>query len=149
MNPRPNDGSPLQTLFSLVGASVLLCCSFAQQAYSHDEDADSDGYTIADRYEPTPYPDRVVLTWSGDPASSINVTWRTNVETAETVVEYAVAENLLGDLRSEVPGLMQRSGQSEEFESDLGRRAVSLRKADRLEAGDDVRISGRRRRTVH
>ena len=40
---------------------------------------------------PTPYPDRVVLTWSGDPTTSQSITWRTDVTVDSAFVEYALA----------------------------------------------------------
>lgn len=39
----------------------------------------------------TAVPDRIALTWKGDPATSQSVTWRTNVETTEGFAEIAVA----------------------------------------------------------
>lgn len=45
-----------------------------------------------DLYPPTRVPDRVVLTWTGDPATSQTVTWRTSVEVVGAVAEVAVAE---------------------------------------------------------
>ncbi|MCG9894824.1 MAG: metallophosphoesterase family protein [Fimbriimonadaceae bacterium] len=35
-------------------------------------------FDLNDRYRPTPIPDRVILTWADDPATSIAVTWRTS-----------------------------------------------------------------------
>jgi hypothetical protein len=32
----------------------------------------------ARKYPPSPYPDRIILTWSGDPATTQSVTWRTD-----------------------------------------------------------------------
>jgi len=43
------------------------------------------------RYEPTGYPDRIVLTFGGDPASTQAVTWRTAPSVTEAVAELAVA----------------------------------------------------------
>ena len=36
-------------------------------------------YPAAAAHAPTPLPDRVVLTWDGNPATSQAVTWRTDV----------------------------------------------------------------------
>ena len=41
---------------------------------------------------PTPLPDRVVLTWTGDPATSQAVTWRTDATVPEAAAEIAVAD---------------------------------------------------------
>jgi hypothetical protein len=41
---------------------------------------------------PGVYPDRVILTWATDPATSQAVTWRTNTDVAEGFAEIAVSE---------------------------------------------------------
>ncbi len=43
------------------------------------------------RYEPTGYPDRIVLTFSGSPDRSLAVTWRTDTTSVAAVAEIAVA----------------------------------------------------------
>jgi len=43
------------------------------------------------RYTPTPYPDRIILTFAGDPASTQAVTWRTDASVRTPVAEIAVA----------------------------------------------------------
>lgn len=40
---------------------------------------------------PTPYPDRIVLTWAEDPASSLSVTWRTDSTVAAGQAQIALA----------------------------------------------------------
>lgn len=44
------------------------------------------------RHAPTAMPDRVVLTWKGDPATSQAVTWRTDASVRRAMAEIAVAE---------------------------------------------------------
>jgi hypothetical protein len=39
----------------------------------------------------TSYPDRVILTWSGDPATTQSITWRTDTTVSAGVAQYAVA----------------------------------------------------------
>ncbi|MGH7574321.1 MAG: fibronectin type III domain-containing protein, partial [Longimicrobiales bacterium] len=39
----------------------------------------------------TPYPDRIILTWSGDPATTQSVTWRTDITVARAAAEIALA----------------------------------------------------------
>ena len=48
----------------------------------------------ADRfiYQPSPVPDRVILTWNGDPATTQAVTWRTSTDVAKAVAEIALSE---------------------------------------------------------
>lgn len=42
-------------------------------------------------YPPGPYPDRVILTWSEDPATTISVTWRTDTTVSQGVAQIADA----------------------------------------------------------
>jgi hypothetical protein len=42
-------------------------------------------------FGPAVMPDRVILTWSGDPATSQSVTWRTNTEVVKGIAQYAPA----------------------------------------------------------
>ncbi len=44
-------------------------------------------------HQPTRQPDRLVLTWNGDPARSQAVTWRTSTDVASAVAEIALAED--------------------------------------------------------
>lgn len=46
----------------------------------------------AEHYRPTATPDRIILTWAGDPATTQAVTWRTSQEVANAVAEIAVAD---------------------------------------------------------
>lgn len=43
-------------------------------------------------YRPTPMPDRVILTWAGDPATTQAVTWRTDTSVKAASAQLAVAE---------------------------------------------------------
>jgi 3',5'-cyclic AMP phosphodiesterase CpdA len=43
-------------------------------------------------HRPSPVPDRVILTWAGDPATSQAVTWRTDVSVTTPVAQLAAAE---------------------------------------------------------
>lgn len=42
-------------------------------------------------HAPTPVPDRVILTWSGDPATTMSVTWRTDPSVTAAVAQVAKA----------------------------------------------------------
>ena len=46
----------------------------------------------ADNYNAGLYPDRVILTWSGDPATTQSVTWRTSTAVAQGWAEITVAD---------------------------------------------------------
>jgi 3',5'-cyclic AMP phosphodiesterase CpdA len=48
-------------------------------------------YDPSIQYAPTPIPERVVLTWTGDPATTQAVTWRTDSSVKHAVAEIAIA----------------------------------------------------------
>lgn len=66
-------------------------------------------------HAPGPLPDRVVLTWEGDPATTQAVTWRTDPTVPHGVAEIAVAND---NGRALVPARVE--GETTRFESDLG-----------------------------
>lgn len=47
--------------------------------------------TDAVLYQPSPIPDRIILTWTGDPTTSQTVTWRTSTEVSRAFAEIAIA----------------------------------------------------------
>jgi hypothetical protein len=67
-------------------------------------------------HEPGRTPDRIILTWTQDPATTQSVTWRTSTEVAESFAEIALSED--------GPGFQERAQRSEAetelFASDLG-----------------------------
>ena len=75
----------------LVGPSLL----WVGPAVAHDDDADhaddAPVVTAQQLYGATPSPDRVVLTISGDPRTSISVNWRTSADVKQGLVEIAEA----------------------------------------------------------
>src|SRR5687768_2747677 len=92
-----------------------LPCTLAHEG-EHSEQA----FTDKDQHRPTPLPERVILTWSGDPTNSIDVTWRTDTTTGEPSAEYARADDLKGNLRDGVPHSQRTAGSKQTFSSDLG-----------------------------
>ncbi len=65
-------------------------------------------------YAPRPLPDRIVLTWAGDPATSQAVTWRTDTSIVRALAEIAIANDNGRDLKPRsVPA------RTELFKSDL------------------------------
>src|SRR5262245_14165441 len=50
-------------------------------------------YPSAKAHSPTPLPDRLILTWKADPATSQAVTWRTSILVKKAFAEVAVAED--------------------------------------------------------
>lgn len=63
-------------------------------AWAHDGDDHTHAPRAvkpAEMYAPTPMPDRIVLTWSGDPKTTQAVSWRTSTDVALGKAEIAVA----------------------------------------------------------
>ncbi|MDQ3605593.1 MAG: metallophosphoesterase family protein [Gemmatimonadota bacterium] len=54
-------------------------------------DANSETEYRPGRYRPTPDPDRIILTWSGDPATTQAITWRTDASVTQALAEVAAA----------------------------------------------------------
>jgi 3',5'-cyclic AMP phosphodiesterase CpdA len=72
---------------------AALTCLFAFSAALHaHDDHPPRKVPDAELYRATPMPDRIVLTWRGDPARSQAVTWRTDPSIAKGVAQIAVAE---------------------------------------------------------
>ncbi len=94
---------------------VLAGCLLARLTGHADHDHPPVPYPAAAAHAPRPLPDRVVLTWSGDPATTQDVTWRTDTSIRQAVAELTVAQESGQDLRgATVPA------RTEPFRSDLG-----------------------------
>ena len=67
-------------------------------------------------HEPALTPDRVILTWAGDPATTQSVTWRTSTQVTESFAEIALSEDgpAFQELAQHVPAATSL------FVSDLG-----------------------------
>lgn len=114
----------LRTLCTLTAAALWLSAG-PSALVAHDDAArpTSPGseFTAADQFAPTPLPDRVVLTWSGDPTTSMNVTWRTDLTADATRAEYLPAAEIRGDHKQgDVDNCQRVKGSNREFHSDLG-----------------------------
>jgi hypothetical protein len=70
----------------------------------------------AQLHKPTPFPDRVILTWSGDPATSQAVTWRTDASVTRALAEIAKA----GDGPDFVKQAKKVDAHTEPLKTDLG-----------------------------
>lgn len=68
-------------------ASLLAVPLLAQQVLNSARP-----YPEKETHRPTPVPDRIVLTWAGDPATSQAVTWRTDTSVTEPRAEIGVAD---------------------------------------------------------
>ncbi|MDR2213581.1 MAG: metallophosphoesterase family protein [Pseudomonadales bacterium] len=70
--------------------ALLPLMAQAQQTLAPDHAAPQ-AYPAELIHAPTPLPDRVVLTWSGDTATTQSVTWRTDTSVTSAFAEIAVA----------------------------------------------------------
>ncbi|MBE2214792.1 MAG: fibronectin type III domain-containing protein [Opitutaceae bacterium] len=77
-------------LASLIGLPIAL---IAHDDHDHAS-WQPERYPDAAAHAPRPLPDRVVLTWDGDPATSQAVTWRTDPSIERAVAELALANDL-------------------------------------------------------
>lgn len=66
-------------------------------------------------HRPTPIPDRIILNWAGDPATTQAVTWRTDISVKKPVAELAIA----GDGPDFIKKAAAFPATSETFQSDL------------------------------
>jgi 3',5'-cyclic AMP phosphodiesterase CpdA len=100
----------LLLLAGFVGAALVGAYS---SSYFNDTPAPVSQHWL---HEPGPTPDRVILTWTQDPATTQAVTWRTSTEVAESFAEIALSED--------GPGFQERAqrveAETELFVSDLG-----------------------------
>jgi len=79
-----------QILIESALALIFLYC--APAGWAHDVDPGAwHPRQHAREFTPTPVPDRIVLTWTGDPSQSQAVTWRTSADVTDGVGEIAVA----------------------------------------------------------
>lgn len=93
-------------------------------------------YTSKEQFAPTPLPDRVVLSWSADPRTSIDVTWRTDAMTKGSMAEFAPAATLLGSMPDgNVPHAKSVDGAQIKFKSDLGVCRIHSVRLDDLKPG--------------
>lgn len=73
--------------------ALLLCVTGATgTSYGHDE-APPKKVTDEVAHRPSPIPDRIVLTWTGNPARSMAVTWRTDETVKQAIAEVQPADH--------------------------------------------------------
>jgi hypothetical protein len=75
----------------LLGSVLLLVPALVR---GHDDAAAEKPERFPEKlaHRPTPIPDRIVLTWTGDPARSQAVTWRTDTSVKKALAQIALAE---------------------------------------------------------
>lgn len=82
-------------------------------------------YEVAKRYLPTPLPDRIVLSWSEAPETTMDVTYRTEPGTQATLCQWIKAAEILGDHKSgAIPEAKQIEGTNEPFKTNAGEARI-------------------------
>jgi hypothetical protein len=72
---------------------LALCLSLTAAHPPGDEPAKKPTkFAAKDAHKPTPLPDRVILTWDGDPATTMAVTWRTDGSVEKGLAQLARSE---------------------------------------------------------
>ncbi len=94
----------------------LLVLLFAVLGFAHDTAEPPEKIKAKEQHAASVLPDRVILTWSGNPAYSQDVTWRTSKAVKNSFVEYAVADEGPYFVRNS----HRISATTEPFKSDLG-----------------------------
>ena len=90
----------LKTMFKFAKA-VLLGLFLGLYALAHDNSGIVK-YSSVEMYEPTPMPDRIVLTWEDNPATTQSITWRTDTSVKKAFVQIAVANASGRDLNPDL-----------------------------------------------
>ena len=70
-------------------AAMLMAPEAAAQAAAHKHSHPHDHSVPGEL--PTPYPDRITLTWSDDPATTMSVTWRTDPSVTSSLAQISIA----------------------------------------------------------
>lgn len=83
------DSSGAIRLTLLAWCGVLL---LTVSGWSHDEHRRPKKVADEDAHRPTALPDRIILTWVGDPRTTQAVTWRTSTEVTQAWAEIALAD---------------------------------------------------------
>ena len=78
-------------------AAAVLLSTFAAPLVALGHDGEDHQHAViavqpAEMYAPTAMPDRIVLTWAGDPRTTQSVNWRTSVEVSQGIAEIVKAE---------------------------------------------------------
>lgn len=124
---------PIRLLALLLWATTAWLPAAADES-SDEQHAHPPIYPARIYYHPTPMPDRIVLTWSGDPARTVDVTWRTDLSTTRSAVEYLPADQIVGDHRNgRVEASNRIEGEGERFNTDLGACTMHSRQLQELE----------------
>lgn len=120
-------------LLAIVCGAWLSCLSTAA-AHEGDHHQHVRQYPAKEQFKPTPLPDRVVLTWSGDPRTTMDVTWRTAPVIDSALAEIIKADGIVGNLKDgNVSNATRVEGTTQDFKSDLGECHIHSIRFDDLE----------------
>lgn len=76
-----------------IALAILLATASAIEVRAHEgHDHEPVAVKPAEMYAPTAMPDRIVLSWTGDPTTTQAVTWRTSTEVKKAFGEIVVAD---------------------------------------------------------
>lgn len=78
---------------ALLFASLISSICFSLSTLAHDDHPKPKKVLPSEHYKPTAMPSRVILTWSGDPATTQSVTWRTDTTVAKAFAEIIEADS--------------------------------------------------------
>lgn len=112
---------------------LTLCGVFAACPVSAHEGHDHPPKKVLDEdaYRPSALPDRVILTWTGDPTTTQAVTWRTSTEVKQAFAELAVADANPGFTKS----AKKLDAKSEPLKTNLGEAHYHTVNFEGLEPG--------------
>lgn len=82
---------PCETRPLLCALAALLMLGYGDVLNAHEAAGDPEPPARPSVYAPRPTPDRILLTWTDDPARSLTVTWRTDDTVDDAAMEIAVA----------------------------------------------------------
>jgi 3',5'-cyclic AMP phosphodiesterase CpdA len=99
---------------------VIILLFAASPAYAGDDQSTPARVTplfpVEKQWEPSAVPDRIVLSWSDDPATTMSVTWRTDTSVRRAIAEIAPAEGGPKFVDQRKP----RPAESQSLDTDLG-----------------------------
>ncbi len=85
-----------RVLAALATFFVIVAVALAQNPFRKATEEKAPTWTRQEvevrSFGPTPVPDRIILTWNGDPATTQAVTWRTDTSVTKAVGEIALSE---------------------------------------------------------
>jgi 3',5'-cyclic AMP phosphodiesterase CpdA len=85
--------TPRRLIVPLLAAALLAPAALRAHDGEGDHEHAPKPVSEADAHRPSAIPDRIILTWTGDPARSQAVTWRTDASVAKAKAQLALADH--------------------------------------------------------